>query len=71
MEVEIEDLYLQIDDIVKVKIVLEEQLSCFQCEKNEIQNWLEEDQEDMNELMKKYKVVVVQVFWDLVQINDF
>lgn len=25
----------------------------------------------MNELMKKYKVVVVQVFWDMVQMNDF
>lgn len=42
-------------------IQLEEQLSRLQREKNEIQNRLEEDQEDMNELMKKHKAAVAQV----------
>ena len=42
-------------------VQLEEQLSRLQREKNEIQNRLEEDQEDMNELMKKHKAAVAQV----------
>ncbi|XP_053518683.1 unconventional myosin-XVIIIa isoform X8 [Artibeus jamaicensis] len=70
MEVEIEDLHLQIDDIAKAKTALEEQLSRLQREKNEIQNRLEEDQEDMNELMKKHKAAVAQASRDLAQMND-
>ncbi|XP_071066560.1 unconventional myosin-XVIIIa isoform X5 [Dasypus novemcinctus] len=70
MEVEIEDLHLQIDDIAKAKAALEEQLSRLQREKNEIQNRLEEDQEDMNELMKKHKAAVAQASRDLAQMND-
>nr|XP_036864287.1 unconventional myosin-XVIIIa isoform X7 [Manis javanica] len=70
MEVEIEDLHLQIDDIVKAKAALEEQLSRLQREKNEIQSRLEEDQEDMNELMKKHKAAVAQASRDLAQMND-
>lgn len=46
---------------VFVSVQLEEQLSRLQREKNEIQNRLEEDQEDMNELMKKHKAAVAQV----------
>lgn len=70
MEVEIEDLHLQIDDIAKAKTALEEQLSRLQREKNEIQNRLEEDQEDMNELMKKHKAAVAQASRDMAQMND-
>lgn len=70
MEVEIEDLHLQIDDITKAKTALEEQLSRLQREKNEIQNRLEEDQEDMNELMKKHKAAVAQSSRDMAQMND-
>lgn len=70
MEVEMEDLHLQIDDIAKAKTALEEQLSRLQREKNEIQNRLEEDQEDMNELMKKHKAAVAQSSRDMAQIND-
>ncbi|NXA35279.1 MY18A protein, partial [Eudromia elegans] len=64
MEVEIEDLHLQIDDLAKAKAALEEQLSRLQREKNEVQSRLEEDQEDMNELMKKHKAAVAQVRGD-------
>ncbi|XP_041521793.1 unconventional myosin-XVIIIa isoform X12 [Microtus oregoni] len=70
MEVEMEDLHLQIDDITKAKTALEEQLSRLQREKNEIQNRLEEDQEDMNELMKKHKAAVAQSSRDMAQMND-
>ncbi|XP_036053192.1 unconventional myosin-XVIIIa isoform X2 [Onychomys torridus] len=70
MEVEMEDLHVQIDDIVKSKTALEEQLSRLQREKNEIQNRLEEDQEDMNELMKKHKAAVAQASRDMAQMND-
>ncbi|XP_069471389.1 unconventional myosin-XVIIIa isoform X5 [Ambystoma mexicanum] len=70
MEVEMEDLHLQIDDISKSKAALEEQLSRLQREKNELQGRLEEDQEDMNELMKKHKAAVCQSSRDLAQIND-
>lgn len=40
---------------------LEEQLSRVQREKNDLQSRMEEDQEDMNELMKKHKAAVAQV----------
>ncbi|KAL7986859.1 hypothetical protein Chor_005778 [Crotalus horridus] len=70
MEVEIEDLHLQIEDFSKAKGALEEQLSRLQREKNEVQSRLEEDQEDMNELMKKHKAAVAQASRDLGQIND-
>uniref|UniRef100_A0A8C8WXR7 Myosin XVIIIA n=1 Tax=Panthera leo TaxID=9689 RepID=A0A8C8WXR7_PANLE len=51
-------------------VQLEEQLSRLQREKNEIQSRLEEDQEDMNELMKKHKAAVAQASRDLAQMND-
>lgn len=51
---------LRLSDLF-VSVQLEEQLSRLQREKNEIQNRLEEDQEDMNELMKKHKAAVAQV----------
>ncbi|XP_066551563.1 unconventional myosin-XVIIIa isoform X8 [Amia ocellicauda] len=70
MEVEIEDLHIQMDDISKTKIALEEQVSRLQREKNELQSRLEEDQEDMNELMKKHKAAVSQSSRDLAQISD-
>uniref|UniRef100_A0A4W3ITE7 Myosin XVIIIA n=1 Tax=Callorhinchus milii TaxID=7868 RepID=A0A4W3ITE7_CALMI len=70
MEVEIEDLHLQIEDICKAKVALEEQVSRLQREKNELQSRNEEDQEDMNELMKKHKSVVAQSSRDLAQINE-
>ncbi len=40
---------------------LEEQISRLQREKNDLQSRFEEDQEDMNELMKKHKAAVAQV----------
>ncbi|XP_078278613.1 myosin-XVIIIa isoform X3 [Rhinoraja longicauda] len=70
MEVDMEDLHLQIEDISKAKVALEEQLSRIQREKNDLQSRLEEDQEDMNELMKKHKAVVAQSSRDLGQINE-
>ncbi|KAI1903664.1 hypothetical protein AGOR_G00029530 [Albula goreensis] len=70
MEVEIEDLHIQMDDISKAKISLEEQVSRLQREKNDLQSRLEEDQEDMNELMKKHKAAVSQSARDLAQISD-
>ncbi|XP_058019822.1 unconventional myosin-XVIIIa [Ahaetulla prasina] len=70
MEVEIEDLHLQIEDFSKAKGALEEQVSRLQREKNEVQSRLEEDQEDLNELMKKHKAAVAQASRDLGQIND-
>uniref|UniRef100_A0A3Q2DY49 Myosin XVIIIA b n=1 Tax=Cyprinodon variegatus TaxID=28743 RepID=A0A3Q2DY49_CYPVA len=48
---------------------LEEQLSRLQREKNDLQSRMEEDQEDLNELMKKHKSAVAQVR-NLAQIND-
>uniref|UniRef100_A0A671SNW1 Unconventional myosin-XVIIIa-like n=1 Tax=Sinocyclocheilus anshuiensis TaxID=1608454 RepID=A0A671SNW1_9TELE len=70
MELEIEDLNIQMDDITKAKMALEEQISRLQREKNDLQSRFEEDQEDMNELMKKHKAAVAQSTRDLVQISD-
>uniref|UniRef100_A0A8C6WTH0 Myosin XVIIIAa n=1 Tax=Neogobius melanostomus TaxID=47308 RepID=A0A8C6WTH0_9GOBI len=70
MELEIEDLHIQVDDIAKTKISLEEQVSRLQREKNDLQSRMEEDQEDLNELMKKHKAAVAQSARDLNQISD-
>ncbi|KAG7516385.1 unconventional myosin-XVIIIa-like isoform X3 [Solea senegalensis] len=70
MEIEIEDLHIQMDDMVKVKMSLDEQVSRLQREKNDLQSRMEEDQEDMNELMKKHKAAVAQSARDLSQITD-
>ncbi|XP_077466716.1 myosin-XVIIIa isoform X2 [Stigmatopora argus] len=70
MEVEIEDLHVQMDDISKAKQTLDEQLSRLQREKNDFQTRMEEDQEDLNELMKKHKAAVAQSGQNLAQIID-
>ncbi|KAL0994187.1 hypothetical protein UPYG_G00118920 [Umbra pygmaea] len=70
MELEIEDLHIQMEDVVKVKMSLEEQVSRLQREKNDLQSRMEEDQEDLNELMKKHKAAVSQSARDLAQISD-
>uniref|UniRef100_A0A3Q3IM08 Myosin XVIIIAb n=1 Tax=Monopterus albus TaxID=43700 RepID=A0A3Q3IM08_MONAL len=70
MEVEIEDLHVQMEDISKTKQALEEQLSCLQREKNELHSRMEEDQEDLNELLKKHKAAVAQSAQNLAQISD-
>ncbi|XP_040906951.1 unconventional myosin-XVIIIa isoform X2 [Toxotes jaculatrix] len=70
MEIEIEDLHIQMEDIGKAKMSLEEQVSRLQREKNDLQSRMEEDQEDMNELMKKHKAAVAQSARDLSQITD-
>ncbi|XP_060764495.1 unconventional myosin-XVIIIa isoform X4 [Neoarius graeffei] len=70
MELELEDLHIQMEDMSKAKIALEEQISRLQREKNDLQSRLEEDQEDLNELMKKHKAAVAQSTRDLTQISD-
>ncbi|XP_017268076.1 unconventional myosin-XVIIIa isoform X4 [Kryptolebias marmoratus] len=70
MEIEIEDLHIQMEDVVKNKMSLDEQVSRLQREKNDLQSRMEEDQEDMNELMKKHKAAVAQSARDLSQISD-
>ncbi|KAE8287904.1 Unconventional myosin-XVIIIa Molecule associated with JAK3 N-terminus [Larimichthys crocea] len=70
MEIEIEDLHIQMEDVVKTKLSLEEQVSRLQREKNDLQSRMEEDQEDMNELMKKHKAAVAQSARDSSQISD-
>uniref|UniRef100_A0A7N5ZRH9 Myosin motor domain-containing protein n=1 Tax=Anabas testudineus TaxID=64144 RepID=A0A7N5ZRH9_ANATE len=70
MEIEIEDLHIQTEDVVKAKMSLEEQVSRLQREKNDLQTRMEEDQEDMNELLKKHKAAVAQSTRDLSQISD-
>ncbi|XP_056299476.1 unconventional myosin-XVIIIa-like isoform X7 [Pseudoliparis swirei] len=70
MELEIEDLHIQMEDVVKAKMSLDEQVSRLQREKNDLQSRMEEDQEDMNELMKKHKAAVAQSARDLGQISD-
>lgn len=51
-----------IDELLLICVSqLEEQLSRLQREKNDLQSRMEEDQEDLNELMKKHKAAVAQV----------
>ncbi|XP_061659456.1 unconventional myosin-XVIIIa-like [Syngnathoides biaculeatus] len=70
IELEMEDLHIQMEDVAKAKLSLEEQVSRLQREKNDMQTRTDEDQEDMNELMKKHKAAVAQSARDLAQISD-
>uniref|UniRef100_A0AAQ5XXJ2 Myosin XVIIIAa n=1 Tax=Amphiprion ocellaris TaxID=80972 RepID=A0AAQ5XXJ2_AMPOC len=70
MEIEIEDLHIQMEDVAKTKMSLDEQVGRLQREKNDLQSRMEEDQEDLNELMKKHKAAVAQSARDLSQISD-
>ncbi|KAL5016328.1 hypothetical protein ScPMuIL_005917 [Solemya velum] len=70
MELEIQDLQQQLEDIFRVKQESENRSMVVLREKSDLQSQLEENEEDMAELMKKFKAVVSQQSIDHMTISD-
>ncbi|XP_037609622.1 unconventional myosin-XVIIIb-like isoform X2 [Sebastes umbrosus] len=67
---ELENAQIELENICKQKSVVDEQLSLLQHEKVDLLKRLEEDQEDLNELMKKHKALIAQSSSDISQIRE-
>ncbi|KAM6984888.1 unconventional myosin-XVIIIb [Aplochiton taeniatus] len=67
---ELENAQIELENICKHKSLVDEQLAQLQHEKTELMKRLEEDQEDLNELMKKHKALIAQSSSDISQIRD-
>ncbi|KAK3084703.1 hypothetical protein FSP39_017720 [Pinctada imbricata] len=70
MELEIQDLQQQLDEVFRTKTESDNKAMSLLREKTDIQNQLEENEEDLNETMRKYKAVVQQGTVDQITIND-
>ncbi|XP_032426317.1 unconventional myosin-XVIIIb isoform X3 [Xiphophorus hellerii] len=67
---ELENAQLELENICRQKSVVDEQLLLLQHEKMDLLKRLEEDQEDLNELMKKHKALIAQSSSDISQIRE-
>ncbi|XP_067862172.1 unconventional myosin-XVIIIb-like isoform X2 [Heptranchias perlo] len=67
---ELENLHVQLENIQRNKIKADEQLYQLEHEKADLLKRLEEDQEDLNELMKKHKDLIAQSSSDIAQIQE-
>ncbi|KAM9841620.1 unconventional myosin-XVIIIb [Aulostomus maculatus] len=67
---ELENTQIELENICKQKSLVDEQLSLLQHEKMDLLKRLEEDQEDLNELMKKHKALIAQSSSDICQIRE-
>ncbi|KAM9307416.1 unconventional myosin-XVIIIb [Pholidichthys leucotaenia] len=67
---ELENTQVELENICKQKSVVDEQLAMLQHEKMDLWKRLEEDQEDLNELMKKHKALIAQSSSDIAQIRE-
>ncbi|XP_012670727.1 unconventional myosin-XVIIIb isoform X2 [Clupea harengus] len=70
LAMELDNTQLELDNIYKHKSLVDEQLSQLQYEKTDLLKRLEEDQEDLNELMKKHKALIAQSSSDITQIRE-
>uniref|UniRef100_A0A3Q3QBG7 Myosin motor domain-containing protein n=1 Tax=Monopterus albus TaxID=43700 RepID=A0A3Q3QBG7_MONAL len=67
---ELENTQIELENICKQKGMVDEQLALLQHEKVDLLKRLEEDQEDLNELMKKHKALIAQSSSDISQIRE-
>ncbi|XP_055010119.1 unconventional myosin-XVIIIb [Boleophthalmus pectinirostris] len=67
---ELENTQIELETICKQKSVVDEQLALLQHDKVDLLKRLEEDQEDLNELMKKHKALIAQSSSDIAQIRE-
>ncbi|XP_041815696.1 unconventional myosin-XVIIIb-like isoform X2 [Chelmon rostratus] len=67
---ELENTQIELENICKLKSMVDEQLALLQHEKVDLLKRLEEDQEDLNELMKKHKALIAQSSSDICQIRE-
>ncbi|XP_062291208.1 unconventional myosin-XVIIIb [Scomber scombrus] len=67
---ELDNTQNELENICKQKSMVDEQLALLQHEKVDLLKRLEEDQEDLNELMKKHKALIAQSSNDISQIRE-
>ncbi|KAM4634781.1 unconventional myosin-XVIIIb [Polymixia lowei] len=67
---ELENAQIELENICKHKSLVDEQVALLQHEKVDLLKRLEEDQEDLNELMKKHKALIAQSSSDISQIRE-
>ncbi|KAM7368559.1 hypothetical protein PAMP_012891 [Pampus punctatissimus] len=67
---ELDNTQIELENICKQKSLVDEQLALLQHENVDLQKRLEEDQEDLNELMKKHKALIAQSSNDISQIRE-
>ncbi|XP_048876504.1 LOW QUALITY PROTEIN: unconventional myosin-XVIIIb-like [Brienomyrus brachyistius] len=70
LSMELENAQLELETICKHKDLVDEQLSHLQHENADLLKRVEEDQEDLNELMKKHKALIAQSSSDISQIRE-
>merc|ERR1712241_1372965 len=69
-ELELADVQQQLDDIIRTKGNLEEKHLRMAREKADLSSQLEENEEEMHDIMRKYKASVAQVTTDQITIQD-
>ncbi|XP_069606714.1 unconventional myosin-XVIIIb [Ranitomeya imitator] len=70
LSLELESLHMELDNITRNKNMADEQLFQLQHEKAEFLKRIDEDQEDLNELMKKHKALIAQSATDITHIRE-
>ncbi|CAB1318763.1 unnamed protein product, partial [Coregonus sp. 'balchen'] len=70
LSMELENAQIELENICKHKSLVDEQLAQLQHDKSDLLKRLEEDQEDLNELMKKHKALIAQSSSDISQIRE-
>jgi len=69
-ELELADVQQQLDDVIRTKGNLEEKHLRMAREKADLASQLEENEEEMHDIMRKYKASVAQVTTDQITIQD-
>ncbi|TNM92062.1 hypothetical protein fugu_019074 [Takifugu bimaculatus] len=67
---ELENTQIELENICRQKSLVDEQLALLHHEKMDLLKRVEEDQEDLNELMKKHKALIAQSSSDISQIRE-
>ncbi|KAM3938083.1 unconventional myosin-XVIIIb [Leptodactylus fuscus] len=70
LSLEVENLHMELDSITRNKNMADEQLFQLQHEKAELLKRIDEDQEILNEFMKKHKALIAQSATDITHIRE-
>ena len=70
LELELSDVQQQLDDVMRSKSDLEDRVLRMSREKADISSQLEDNEEELGEVMKKYKASVSQLSVDQITIQD-
>ncbi|KAG8455740.1 hypothetical protein GDO86_001797, partial [Hymenochirus boettgeri] len=70
LTMELDNIHMELENLSRNKNMADEQIFQLQHEKIELLKRIDEDQEDLNELMKKHKALIAQSAFDITQIRD-